>query len=137
MLYDNSFYFFRSTKDRDMFISNPNRFLVASSFPKGPELPLRAKPHKACEVIVHEKAIHGHCPVSVMDEERVSKGDQALLVVYREDKYIFESEFKLQRFLANPTKYSRASLPVKMPPPDDKVSLHNLQKMDDSISYME
>lgn len=60
-----------------------------------------------------------------------------MLVVYREDKYIFESEFKLQRFLANPSKYSRASLPVKMPPPDDKISLHNLQKMDDSISYME
>ena len=75
VLYDNAFYFFRSTKERDMFISNPNRFLTASSFPKGSELPLRAKPHKACEVIVHEKAIHGHCPVSVMDEERVIKGD--------------------------------------------------------------
>jgi hypothetical protein len=94
-------------------------------------------PHKACEVVVHEKAIGGHCTVSVMDEERVSKGDPALLVIYRDDKFIFDSEFKLQRFLANPFKYSRATLPVKMPPPEDKVSLYNLQKMEDSISFME
>lgn len=98
---------------------------------------MRFAPHKACEVTVHEKALSGHCPVSLMDEERVRKGDPALLVVYREDKYIFDSEFKLQRFLANPFKYSRATLPVKMPPPEDKVSLYNLQKMEDSISFME
>jgi hypothetical protein len=94
-------------------------------------------PHKACEIVVHEKAIGGHCTVSVMDEERVSKGDSALLVIYRDDKFIFDSEFKLQRFLANPFKYSRATLPVKIPPPEDKVSLYNLQKMEDSISFME
>ena len=86
---------------------------------------------------MHEKAFGGHCSVSLVDEERVCKGDPALLVIYREDKYIFESEFKLQRFLANPTKYSKATLPVKMPPPEDKVSLHNLQRMEDSISFME
>ena len=75
---------------------------------------------------MHEKALNGHCSVSLMDEERVRKGDAALLVIFREDKYVFDSEFKLQRFFANPFKYSRASLPVKMPPPEDKVLLFNL-----------
>ena len=52
-------------------------------------------PHKACEVIVHEKALSGHCSVAMLDEERVRKGDPALLVIFKEDKYIFDSEFKL------------------------------------------
>jgi adenylate/nucleoside-diphosphate kinase len=120
-----------------MFITNPGRFVDSTSFPRFHELPIRFIPHKACEVVVHEKAISGHCSVSLIDEEKVSKGDQALLIIYKEDKYVFDSEFKLQKFLSNPFKYSKATLPVKMPPPDDKVSLYNLQKMEDSISFME
>ena len=137
LLYANCFYFFRSQKERDLFLANPERFVDIASFPKNAELPRRLQPHKACEVLVHEKAFTSHCPVSLMDEERVRKGDGALLVVFRDDKFVFDSEFKLQRFLSNPTKYSKASLPVKMPPPEDKVSLFNLQKMEDSISFME
>lgn len=72
-----------------------------------------------------------------MDEERVKKGDTLLLIVFREQRYVFDNEYKLQRFLANPFKYSKASLPVKMPPPEDKISLFNLQKMEDSIAFME
>ena len=51
VLYDNAFYFFRSIKERDMFIANPTRFLDIGSFPRNHDLPLRAKPHKACEII--------------------------------------------------------------------------------------
>lgn len=137
VLYENYFYFFRSTNERDTFLANPGRFVDISSFPRHVDIPMRFPPHKACEVSVHEKAFGGHCPVSLMDEDRVRKGDPALLIIYREDKYIFETEFKLQRFLSNPSKYSKATLPVKMPPPEDKVSLYNLQRMEDSISFME
>jgi hypothetical protein len=41
VLFDNCFYFFRSTKERDMFISNPHRFADISNFPKVNELPIR------------------------------------------------------------------------------------------------
>jgi hypothetical protein len=102
VLYEDCFYFFKSTAERDLFIANPARFANASSFPRFLDLPMRFKPHKACEVVVHEKAISGYCSVTVMDEERVRKGDVALLVIYQEDKYVFDSEIKLQRFLANP-----------------------------------
>lgn len=34
VLYDNSFYFFRSTKERDTFLANPLRFTDISSFPR-------------------------------------------------------------------------------------------------------
>lgn len=137
VLYNNAFYFFKSNKERDMFLSDFNRFTQDVNFPRGNELPLRAQPHKACEIILHEKSLSGHCAVSLTDEDRVRKGDPGLLILYKEDRYVFESEFKLQRFLANPFKYSKATLPVKMPPPEDKVSLYNLQKMEDSISFME
>lgn len=68
------------------------------------------KHYKAAEVTLSEKAIGGvgYCPVTLMDEDRVVRGDNLLLVVFRDAKYIFESEFKLQRFMANPGKYSRA-----------------------------
>ena len=137
VLYHNSFYFFASTQERDVFLTNPSRFVDPSSLPRSLELPFRLMPHKSSEVIVHEKTLNGHCSVTLMDEDRVKKGDPSLLVIYKEDKYVFDSEFKLQRFLSNPFKYCKASLPVKMPPPDDKVSLFNLQKMEDSISFME
>ena len=95
VLYDNCFYFFRSSTERDTFLANPTRFVDTSSFPRVSDIPIRYQPHKACEVTVHEKAFGGHCSVSLADEERVCKGDPALLVIYREDKYIFDSEFKL------------------------------------------
>jgi len=126
VLYNSSFYFFKSTKERDMLLSDYHRFTHDTMFPRGNELPLRPQPHKACEIILHEKSLSGHCAVSLNDEDRVRKGDPALLIFYKDDKYVFDSEFKLQRFLANPFKYSKATLPVKMPPPEDKVSLYNL-----------
>mmetsp|Transcript_17746 Transcript_17746/g.12680 ORF Transcript_17746/g.12680 Transcript_17746/m.12680 type:complete len:121 (+) Transcript_17746:3082-3444(+) len=120
-----------------MFVKNPERFLVGSKLPAKQELPIRMYPHKAAEVVGYEKALNGYCPSTIIDEERVSKADQLLLIVFKESKYIFQSEYKLQKFLANPYKYSKAVLPVKMPPPEDKVSLFNLSKMDDSITFME
>lgn len=71
LLYKNFFYYFKSQKERDMFFSNPTRFLHNSNFPKLIEVPIRAMPHKAAEIILHEKAILGHCPSTLIDEERV------------------------------------------------------------------
>lgn len=33
-LYKNAFYYFKSVKERDMFVSNPERFLINSNLPK-------------------------------------------------------------------------------------------------------
>ena len=65
-------------------------------------------PHKAAEIVTHDKTLSGHCPICVMDEERVVKGDDILLVQYKEQKFAFDSEYKLQRFYQNPFKYSKA-----------------------------
>lgn len=120
-----------------MFLSNPGRFLTGVSFPKPCDLSLRMMPHKAAEIIVHDKSHQGFCTVTLMDEERVVKGDPILLIHFKENKFIFENEYKLQRFLVNPFKYCKSVLPVKMPHNEDPVNLHSLQKMDDSISFME
>ena len=34
VLYDNCFYFFKSTQERDMFLANPSRFVDPSCLPK-------------------------------------------------------------------------------------------------------
>lgn len=54
-----------------MFFSNPTRFLTNSNFPRLSDVPIRAMPHKAAEIVLHEKAIMGHCPSTLIDEERV------------------------------------------------------------------
>ena len=120
-----------------MFLANPQRFIINVTLPKEKELPLRAYHHKAAEILLNEKHLNGHCSVTLIDEERVKKGDPLLLIIFKDGKFIFDTEYKLQRFLANPFKYARATLPVKMPPPEDKISLFNLQKMEDSIAFME
>ena len=75
VLYKNQFYYFRSNRERDMFLSNPNRFLLNMNFPIRDDMPLRIPADKAAQSINHEKFISGHCPVTIMDEERVAKGD--------------------------------------------------------------
>ena len=65
------------------------------------------------------------------------KGDPLLVIVYEQQKYSFEDEEKLQKFLKNPVKYAKATLPVKMPAPNDPIPLHSLAKMEDSITFME
>ncbi len=41
VLLENLFYYFKSAKERDMFISNPYKFLVDSNLPRPSDLPLR------------------------------------------------------------------------------------------------
>mmetsp|Transcript_9738 Transcript_9738/g.9482 ORF Transcript_9738/g.9482 Transcript_9738/m.9482 type:complete len:121 (+) Transcript_9738:1501-1863(+) len=120
-----------------MFISNPERFLLNSKLPQKTDLPIRMMPHKASEIVPYEKALNGYCAPTILDEERVCKADPLLLVVYKENKFIFQSEYKLQKFLANPFKYSKAILPVKIPQAEEKFSLYNLSEMGDSITFME
>lgn len=96
------------------------------ALPKDRDLPLRVSHHKAAEGLLNEKQLNSHCPVTLLDEDRVKKGDSLLIILFKEAKFSFDNEHKLQRFLANPFKYAKAQLPVKMPPPEDKISLFNL-----------
>ena len=140
LLYKDAFYYFKGQSERDIFSKNPERFIQNTSFPT--ELPKRVKPHKASEIFSQEKGLAGYCPVSLVDEERIEKGDSLYLAIYKEVKFIFESEEKLARFMQNPTRYAKATLPVKMPAPKDKVPLINLAKtsleqIEDSLPFLE
>jgi hypothetical protein len=53
--------------------------------------------------------------VSLIDEVRVIQGDSLLVVHFKDNKYSFESEEKLQKYLMSPGRYNKAELPVKMP----------------------
>lgn len=63
-----------------MFLSAPNRFTNNVIFSSEKGIPLRLKPHKSAEIVAQEKAVLGHCPVSLVDENRVVKGDPLLSV---------------------------------------------------------
>lgn len=93
--------------------------------------------HKAAEISESEKQLDGYCPVTLMDEEKLAAGHSLLLISYKDDKYCFANEEKLIKFFQSPGRYSKAQLPVKRPPDVKPVSLYNLQKEENSITFLE
>jgi adenylate/nucleoside-diphosphate kinase len=131
------FYYFKGQAEKDMFLSNPKRFTNNIIFSSAKGIPFRIALHKAAEIVSQQKAIEGHCPVTLVEEGRVAKGDGLLTIQYKDHKFCFESEQKLQKFLITPAKYHNAQLPVRMPPHDDPVSLYALQGGIESTAFME
>jgi hypothetical protein len=95
LFYNNVFYYFRGLEERQMFLDNTRRFINNVIFSSAKGIPIRFKQHKASEIMSQEKALMGHCPVTLVDEGRVIKGDQLLIVHYKDNKYAFENESKL------------------------------------------
>lgn len=120
-----------------MFTSAPARFTNNVIFSSEKGIPLRLKPHKSAEIVAQEKAVLGHCPVSLVDENKVVKGDPLLSVQYKDQKYSFENEPKLQKFIKTPGRYHKAELPVKMPPHEDPVQMYTLLGSEESTTFME
>jgi hypothetical protein len=94
-LYEHSFYYFKGEDEKQMFLSNPKRFTNNIIFSSQKGIPIRLYPHKASEIVNSEKAILGHCPVTLVDEKKVTKGDPLLVVQYKEKKFTFVNEIKL------------------------------------------
>jgi YHS domain-containing protein len=74
VLYKDAFYFFASRSDRDVFVKNPKQFTERVLFCQDRNVPKRYRAHKAAEIISQEKALLGHCTVTLKDEERIEKG---------------------------------------------------------------
>jgi hypothetical protein len=55
VLIKNAFFYFKSIKERDLFLANPQRFTMNVSLPKDKDMPLRLYHHKAAEIILNEK----------------------------------------------------------------------------------
>jgi adenylate kinase family enzyme len=85
--YENLFYYFRGQSERNMFVANPRRFINNVIFSSAKGIPTRFKHHKAAEITAQEKAIIGYCPVTLVDEGRVCKGDNLLVVQYKDNKF--------------------------------------------------
>jgi len=51
VLYENAFFYFRGEAEKNMFLSNPLRFVNNVIFSSDKGIPLRIKPHKAAEII--------------------------------------------------------------------------------------
>lgn len=126
VLYKNLFYYFAGEKQRDIFVKNPQQFTEGTIFSQPRNIPIRYKVHKASEIAETEKNLLGYCPVTLMDEEKLTKGLELLVLQYKEERYCLSSEEKLQKFFANPSRYSKAKLPVKIPPEKVPVSLYKL-----------
>ena len=58
-------------------------------------------------------------------------------ILFKDLRYTFAGHEKAARFYENPARYQNVELPVKMPAQKDSVNLYNLQKKDDSITFME
>jgi len=126
VLYRHQFYYFNGASERDIFVNNPKRFADKTIFANGRNCPLLIRTYKSAELVAQEKALQSHCPVTLKDEGRVAKGNNLLIVQFKDNRYVFVDEEKLVRFFTEPSKYVDTQLPVKMPPADDPVQLVKL-----------
>lgn len=136
VLYDNFFYYFSNVAARKIFCQDPSKFSDKLHFSHERNIPKRYRFHKAAEIISQEKALLGHCPVTLKDEEKVEKGYQLSVVSFKDQRFVFSSQEKASRFFLNPSRYHQVQLPVKMPAPKDPVLLHQLQKQEDCKTFM-
>ena len=56
---------------------------------------------------------------------------------FKGDQFSFCSEEKLSKFIAQVSRYSKVKLPVKIPPEEKPVPLYNLQKEENSVTFLE
>lgn len=47
--------------------------------------------HKAAEIVAQEKAINGHCSVTLKDGDCIARGNQLILVSFKDARYVFAS----------------------------------------------
>ena len=137
VLYKNLFYYFASEKHRDLFVAHPKKFTENVIFSNERNIPRRMMSHKASEIAETEKALLNYCPVTLADQEKLEAGINILVVNFKGDKFCFCSEEKLQKFVLQPTRYAKTKLPVKIPPEEKPVPLFNLQKEDNSVTFLE
>lgn len=137
VLYKNLFYYFASEKQRELFVANPKKFTENVIFSNERNIPRRMMAHKASEIAETEKALLNYCPVTLADEEKLVIGNPILVLTFKGEKYCFCSEEKLQKFAQLPSRYSKTQLPVKIPPDNKPVYLYNLQKEDNSVTFLE
>jgi len=137
VLYRNLFYYFASEKQRELFVRNPRKFTENVIFSTERNVPRRMMGHKAAEIADTEKALLSYCPVTLTEEQKLEPGNPILVISYKGDKWSFCSEEKLQKFAMTPQRYSKTKLPDKIPPEDKPVYLHNLQKEENSVTFLE
>mmetsp|Transcript_22504 Transcript_22504/g.19990 ORF Transcript_22504/g.19990 Transcript_22504/m.19990 type:complete len:261 (+) Transcript_22504:257-1039(+) len=128
-------YFFRNLTERDIFIDCPEEFSNPKLFPS--DIPEWIEPHNAAQIISKEKNLANYCPVTLFEEDKVDKGYQLYLAFYKEHKFIFDTPGKLIRFLANPVRYSKVILPVKIPILMKRLSLMSFAELEDSVPFLE
>jgi len=131
------FFYFASEKNREIFVANPKQFTENVIFSSERNIPSRLTIYKASEIAETEKSLRDYCAVTLADEEKLVPGNPILVVSFKGEKFCFASEEKLQKFLLQPQRYAKTKLPVKIPPEQKPIALYNLQKEENSITFLE
>jgi len=116
---------------------NPKQFTENVIFSSERNVPKRMSVFKASEIADTEKALLNYCVVTLADEEKLVAGNPILVAIFKGEKYSFANEEKLCKFLLQPQRYAKTKLPVKIPPEQKPILLYNLQKEENSITFLE
>ena len=100
-------------------------------------IPRRMSSFKASEIADTEKSLLNYCAVTLTDEDKLVSGNPILVANFKGEKFCFANEEKMQKFMMQPTRYAKTKLPVKIPPEQKPIPLHNLQKEENSITFLE
>ena len=137
VLYKNLFFYFANEKQREVFVANPKQFTDNVLFSTERNVPKRMSTYKASEIADTEKALQNYCVVTLADEDKLLPGNPILVCTFKGEKYSFANEEKLGKFIMTPSRYHKTKLPVKIPPEQKPIQLYNLQKEENSITFLE
>jgi adenylate kinase family enzyme len=82
-------YFFRNLKQRDIFIGSPEMFVTDIVFPTANEIPEWIDQHNAAQIIAKEKNLANYCPVTLLEDDVIVKGNHLYLAVYKGTLILF------------------------------------------------
>lgn len=97
-------YFFRTIEQRDIFLQYPDQFSDSKLFQT--DIPNQIEPHNAAQIISKEKNLANYCPVTLLEEDKVEKGNQLYLAFYK-GKYINLISYRVQVLIRNSRKISQ------------------------------
>ncbi len=82
-------------------------------------------------------ALEGYCPVTLLETQRLEKGDPLALCKYKGVTFALASHIAANKMLEMPAKYESVKLPPKLPVTKQKVSLSELAASPNSIPFLE
>ena len=123
-----------SPKALQMFLDDPDNFLIGQALPE--YLPKALSSAEASEIPDQQIVLQGYCPVALKEKSELIKGNVMVLVAYKNKVYTCYDVESRGRFMRKPQHYSEVILTKEMLPKEPHRVKHP-EEYENDIEYLE